>query len=176
MGNLLFGPPEPPQLSPVIVPEPRPISPPPVRPRRRAVVQPAVPPLLPNIRKIGDKAQLGQCMWEGTIIGPVPLPSHPGLLVYTLPVGVQLYHGTAHPMPTEILDRPGFFSSPSAANIYCQRKQCKENGNPPVGGYLYEYTVKQPVILLALDQCSTLNTLAQIAAQQAHGCVRSPLQ
>lgn len=107
-----------------------------------------------------NKETVDANMWDGSIVGPVPLPQHPGVSVYTLPVGTRLYHGTGHPNGIDILQRPNFFGNPIAANIYCQRNQCKDGNTAAIGGHLFQYVVYRPVILMALDRCDTLRTVS----------------
>ena len=112
-----------------------------------------------------NKETVNANMWDGSILGPVPLPQHPGVSVYTLPVGTLLYHGTGHPNGIDILQRPKFFGNPIAETVFCQRNQCKDGKTAAIGGHLFQYVVYRPVILLALDQCNTLHTIAQYVEQ-----------
>ena len=101
------------------------------------------------------------------VVGPrTPLSvAEPNLLVYTLPVGTLLYHGTEFDYGDAVLDRSNFFANPATANKYQYNS---------ANGHLYEYVVHRKVVLLALDQTDCRVSNNRLPGTTAPRCGDSP--
>lgn len=91
--------------------------------------------------------------WSAALVGPTPNPFDPfdpRTEVYTLPVGVELFHGAPHYVdPAAVLGRANFFGDWRTASVY-------HLGDDGRSGCIHRFTVIRPIVVLALDSCSNI--------------------
>lgn len=107
---------------------------------------------VPRQRQLTEDEAFGD--WSASLIGPTPNPFAPETEVYTVPVGVELFHGVPYRVdPEAILTRPNFFGDWRTASLY-------HLGGDDDTRCIHRYIVVRPIVVLAVDSCETVRSLA----------------